>query len=117
MQLLIPNVALNGEATQSSSYHHTIPPNSDSFDDPDDAHYAVDGKFGTLLTSGDRCAITKADAGTWWQVNLKYQFKIEKVAVTTRECCEYHSVEPELYLPFTYMLMTFIYISRKFITI
>ena len=90
--LLIPNVALNGEATQSSDHHHTVAVHGTSFVDPDYAHYAIDGKFGTDLGARDRCAITNADPGAWWQADLKYQMKIEKVAVTTRNCCKYYYV-------------------------
>ena len=83
MKLLTPNVALNGEATQSSSSQH------DMFSDPDDAHYAIDGNFSTdLLGSGDRCAVTNRNAGAWWQVDLKYEFQITKVAITTRKICK-----------------------------
>ena len=47
--LLLPNVALNKEATQSSSYHHIEGKDGTriGFVDPDEAHYAVDGNFGT----------------------------------------------------------------------
>ena len=87
--LLFPNVALNKEATQSSNYHHIDDKDGThiGFDDPDEAHYAVDGNFGTDEYLEDRCAITKADAGAWWQVDLKYKFEIIKVAVTTRKHC------------------------------
>ena len=80
VELLIPNVALRGEATQSSTYHHS------QFDDPDGAHYAIDGNFATAIHDpGARCAITHEDPGAWWQVDLKYEFQIMKVAVTTRK--------------------------------
>ena len=91
MKLLIPNVALNGEATQSSSYRHIKGKYGSgiTFDDPDGAHYAIDGNFGTDLDSGDRCAVTNInDAGAWWQVDLKYEFEITKVAMTTRKNCK-----------------------------
>ena len=74
---------MNGEATQSSSSTH------DKFSDPDYAHYAIDGNFSTdLLESGARCAVTNADGGEWWQVDLKYEFEITKVAITTRKYCK-----------------------------
>ena len=83
MELLTPNVALSGEATQSSSFKH------DKFNDPDDAHYAIDGNFSTdVLWSGARCAITNWETGPWWQVDLKYEFEITKVAITTRKYCK-----------------------------
>ena len=88
--LLFPNMALNKEATQSSSYHHKEGKDGVriGFDDPDEAHYAVDENFGTDDHLGDRCAITKTDAGAWWQVDLKHEFEIIKVAVTTRKYCK-----------------------------
>ena len=89
--LLFPNVALNKEATQSSNYHHIEGKDSSpiGFDDPDEAHYAIDENFGTdVLKLGDRCAITTQEAGAWWQVDLKYEFEIIKVAVTTRKRCK-----------------------------
>ena len=71
---------MRGEATQSSTYHHS------QFDDPDGAHYEIDGNFATAIhDSGARCAITHEDPGAWWQVDLKYEFQIMKVAVTTRK--------------------------------
>ena len=82
--LLFPNVALNKKATQISSYHHIVGKDGTriGFADPDEAHYAVDENFGTDNHLGDRCAYTEADYGTWWQVDLKYEFEIIKVAVT-----------------------------------
>ena len=88
MELLTPNVALNREANQSSSYHHTTRKDDVGFDEPDGAHYAIDGNFSTDLTSGARCAITKPRSGSWWQVDLKYEFEIKKVAVTTTKYCK-----------------------------
>ena len=80
MELLTPNVALKGEATQSSSFKH------DKFTDSDDAHYAIDGNFSTdMHQSGVRCAHTGNEFGAWWQVDLQNQFEIKKVAITTRK--------------------------------
>ena len=77
---LIPNVARNGFATQSSDYHHTT-----RFDDPDYAFYATDGDFSTELSRDARCAITLDNlGGNWWQVDLLTPYLIVKVAVTTR---------------------------------
>ena len=85
-ELLVPNVAIEGEATQSSSHHHTTYHNLMGYDDPDDAHYAIDGNFSTdMHQSGARCAHAKYEFGAWWQVDLKNQFEIKKVAVTTRK--------------------------------
>ena len=77
-ELLVPNVAIEGEATQSSTHMHhgSIPLN---------AQYAIDGNFSTNLRSGARFAHTNVDACAWWQVDLKNEFEIIKVAVTTRK--------------------------------
>ena len=81
LELLIPNIALNGNATQSSTFHHM-----DRFDEPDKASYAIDGKFGTgILDSSDRCAVTQKEYGAWWQVDLQKEYEIKKVSVTTRK--------------------------------
>ena len=64
MELLVPNVAIEGQATQSSSYHHRVYEHDIGFDDPDDAHYAIDGNLSTDIgRSGARCAHTNADPG------------------------------------------------------
>ena len=56
------------------------------FDDPDKADYAINGNFGTgIFDSSDRCAITEQEYGAWWQVDLKNEYEIKKVAVTTRK--------------------------------
>lgn len=79
VELLIPNVALNGKATQSQD---------DRYSDPDDAQYAIDGNFSTgVLRDGTSCAISKPQSGSWWQVDLKYDFEITKVAVTAEKYC------------------------------
>ena len=78
IELLVPNVAIEGKATQSSTYVHL-----DSI--ALTAHYAIDGDFSTNLRSGDKFAHTNADFGAWWQVELKHEFEIKKLAVTTRE--------------------------------
>ena len=81
------------EATQSSNYHHIKGHEGSpiSFVDPDEAHYATDGNFGTdILGSGDRCAHTPFENGAWWQVDLKYDFEIRQVAVTTENHGKYY---------------------------
>ena len=84
----MPNLALNGEATQSSSNHH-----KDRFPDPDSAHYAIDGNLETsILDNYARCALTTVETGPWWQVDLKQEFRITKVAVTTRRHCKNFTV-------------------------
>ena len=70
MELLVPNVAIQGKATQSSTYKHL-----DSI--ALTAHYAIDGDFSTNLRSGDKFAHTNADFGAWWQVELKHEFEIK----------------------------------------
>ena len=80
-KLLVPNVALNGEATQSSNFHHY-----GWFVDPDYANYAIDGKFDTDIHDlRARCALTQKETGPWWQVDLKNEYEIRQVAVTTRK--------------------------------
>ena len=80
----MPNVALNGEATQSSSNHH-----KDRFPDPDSAHYAIDGNLeADILGNYARCALTTVETGPWWQVDLKQEFNILEVAVTGRKYCK-----------------------------
>ena len=75
-EILSPNVAPSGTATQVSSWKHA------QFSDP--AHYAIDGNFDTDLNAGARCAITMNNPGAWWQVDLIHEYRIEKIAVTTR---------------------------------
>ena len=77
-ELLIPNVAIEGKATQSSTHMHHGKIALE-------AQYAIDGNFSTDLRSGARFAHTLEDPGAWWQVDLKYEFEIKKVAVTTRK--------------------------------
>ena len=56
------------------------------FSDPDKANYAIDGLFGTeFIDSGDRCAVTQKEYGAWWQVDLKHEYEIKRVVVTTRK--------------------------------
>ena len=70
-ELIVPNVAIEGEATQSSTFKQHI------------ADYAIDGRNCSLHHHD--FAHTNADPGAWWQVDLKNQFEIKKVAVTTRK--------------------------------
>ena len=80
MELLIPNVALNGEATQSSNYF-PMDGADINFNDPHEARYATDGKFGTDIDSGDSCAHTRYEFGAWRQVDLKYRFEIKQECI------------------------------------
>ena len=78
-ELLVPNIARNGTAKQSSDYKHG------HFSDPDYALYAINGEFSTYIVGGARCAITKDNLyGNWWQVDLLSHFLVQKVAITTR---------------------------------
>ena len=83
VEILSPNVALNGTATQITNFHHRS-----RFSDPDYALYAIDGNFSTdILNSKARCAITLNNmVGAWWQVDLMNIYRVEKVALTTRKC-------------------------------
>ena len=80
LEVLSPNVALNGSATQITNhvYGHWS---------PDYASYAIDGNFSTdIHGAGHRCAITLDNMnGAWWQVDLRQLYTIEKVAITTRK--------------------------------
>ena len=82
MEFLNPNIALYGEATQSSNFHH-----SDQFGDPDVANYAIDGVFDTdIRGSSARCAVKQMEQNAaWWQVDLKAEYEVYKVALTTRK--------------------------------
>ena len=71
-ELIVPNVAIEGQATQSSTYKQHI------------ADFAIDG-INCGVHHQYRFAHTNADPGAWWQVDLKNQFEIKKVAVTTRK--------------------------------
>ena len=78
MEVLFPNVALNGIATQISNYDHGC-------GDPDYASYAIDGDFSTDVAGAcHRCAVTLSNNGAWWQVDLLHLYIIEKVALTIR---------------------------------
>ena len=68
--MIIPNVAIGGEATQSSTYSLYIP------------QLAI---VGNCRESQGGFACTNEEPGAWWQVDLKNQFEIKKVAVKTRK--------------------------------
>ena len=80
LEVLSPNVALNGIATQITNYNH-------GYGDPDYASYAIDGDFSTdILGAHHRCAVTLNNMnGAWWQVDLLQLYTIQKVALTTRK--------------------------------
>ena len=76
MDLLPHNVALDGTATQVSTYTQGGV--------PQEAFYANDGNFSTDLPKGARCAITGAAFGAWWQVDLQDLYYVSNVSITTR---------------------------------
>ncbi|XP_068089305.1 uncharacterized protein [Hyperolius riggenbachi] len=70
------NVALKGQAAQSSTY------NADSA-----ANKAIDGNLDSNFLSGS-CACTNNDVSPWWRVDLLQPYKISKVIITNRgDCC------------------------------
>ena len=78
---LIPNVALNGIATQSETHVNT-----DYAGSPFLASYAIDGNFETVvIPSRGACSITELTPPVWWQVDLLEVYEITKVAITTRK--------------------------------
>ena len=87
MEVLSPNVALNGIATQITNFNH-------GYGDPDYASYAIDGDFSTdILGARHRCAVTLNNMyGAWWQVDLLRLYIIEKVALTTRKLYGTHLI-------------------------
>ena len=78
---LSPNVALEGEATQSRD--HVTGGFTGS---PFVAGYAIDGNFETSVTTGrGACAIAERSPAAWWQVDLLQVYEISKVAITGRK--------------------------------
>ena len=65
----IDNIARHGIASQISN-HSTN----------NTASNAIDGNF-----KDDRCAVTPKIGGAWWQVDLRTQFRIVAVSITTRK--------------------------------
>ena len=74
--MLNQNIAVYGEATQSSTYQH--------YGKKLEANFAIDGVFDTEIDSNARCALTQWEQNPWWQVDLKAEYEIYKVALTTR---------------------------------
>ncbi|XP_068136066.1 uncharacterized protein [Hyperolius riggenbachi] len=71
------NVALNGEASQSSTYDGGI----------STANKAIDGNLDTNYHSGS-CTHTNDDVSPWWRVDLLQPHKISTVVITNRaDCC------------------------------
>ncbi|XP_068089306.1 uncharacterized protein [Hyperolius riggenbachi] len=70
------NVALNGQASQSSSYNAVS-----------SANKAIDGNLNSNFFSGS-CACTNNDVSPWWRVDLLQPHKISKIVITNRgDCC------------------------------
>ncbi|XP_061495357.1 uncharacterized protein LOC133390557 isoform X2 [Rhineura floridana] len=71
----VPNVALEGEAFQSSTYNKL-----------GSAENAIDGS-----TSVDfmhrTCTHTEQEMNPWWAVDLKAEFNVSSVSITNREDC------------------------------
>ncbi|XP_068136061.1 uncharacterized protein [Hyperolius riggenbachi] len=71
------NVALNCEASQSSTYDGAI----------STANKAIDGNLDTNYHSGS-CSHTNDDVSPWWRVDLLQPHKISTVVITNRaDCC------------------------------
>ncbi|XP_074518465.1 uncharacterized protein LOC141784525 [Halichoeres trimaculatus] len=73
---LVPNRALRGEATQSSTNHSG------------DASKAIDGKRHSFWKDGS-CTLTAPDkTSPWWRLDLKKTYAITSVKITNRgDCC------------------------------
>ncbi|KAK7910368.1 hypothetical protein WMY93_015052 [Mugilogobius chulae] len=70
-----PNVAVKGEATQSSTLY------------PAEANRAIDGRRDTFYTESS-CSHTEQETAPWWRVDLGQIFMVSKVKVTNRgDCC------------------------------
>ena len=80
--ILIPNVALRGTATQSSTYAQ-----GNYRASPFVASYANDGNIdSSMVASSDTgCTITLVTPPVWWQVDLLDVYEITKVAITGRK--------------------------------
>ncbi|XP_040263665.1 uncharacterized protein LOC120979167 isoform X2 [Bufo bufo] len=72
-----PNLALQGIATQSSTYSYF-----------GSARNANDGSLAANYLRS-QCSYTKKELDPWWMVDLKAQYRIISIAITNRvlECC------------------------------
>ena len=78
---LTPNVALEGEATQSRDRV-----NAGYTTSPFVGNYAIDGSFETSVFGGrGACAIAERAPPVWWQVDMREVYEITKVAITGRK--------------------------------
>nr|XP_028602782.1 pentraxin fusion protein-like [Podarcis muralis] len=74
--LEVPNVALDGKASQSSIYNDLGKPEN-----------AIDGSPSTNYMDG-HCTHTKLELNPWWTVDLGAEFRVSSVSITNRgDCC------------------------------
>uniref|UniRef100_R4GDI2 Fucolectin tachylectin-4 pentraxin-1 domain-containing protein n=2 Tax=Anolis carolinensis TaxID=28377 RepID=R4GDI2_ANOCA len=73
----VRNVAINGQASQSSSYNSLSSP----------AH-AIDGSTASNYLLA-QCTHTSKESNPWWMVDLRARFRVLSIVVTNRgDCCE-----------------------------
>uniref|UniRef100_A0A3Q0QTZ4 Fucolectin tachylectin-4 pentraxin-1 domain-containing protein n=1 Tax=Amphilophus citrinellus TaxID=61819 RepID=A0A3Q0QTZ4_AMPCI len=71
----LPNVALKGEATQSSTLSFAS------------ASKAIDGRRNSFYSNGF-CSHSTEETNPWWRVDLQQSFRITAVKITNRgDCC------------------------------
>ncbi|KAL3987617.1 hypothetical protein ACER0C_014732 [Sarotherodon galilaeus] len=72
----LPNLALKGEATQSSTLSFAA------------ASKAIDGRRSSFYTNGFCSHTAEDETDPWWRVDLQHSFTITTVKVTNRgDCC------------------------------
>uniref|UniRef100_A0A3P9CZ86 Fucolectin tachylectin-4 pentraxin-1 domain-containing protein n=1 Tax=Maylandia zebra TaxID=106582 RepID=A0A3P9CZ86_9CICH len=72
----LPNVALKGEATQSSTLSFAT------------ASKAIDGRRNSFYSNGFCSHTAEDETNPWWRVDLQRSFTITAVKVTNRgDCC------------------------------
>ncbi|CAI5785853.1 Hypothetical predicted protein [Podarcis lilfordi] len=76
--LEVSNVALTGEALQSSTYN----PQGGAMN-------AIDGSLVGVYTEGS-CTHTDYESNPWWTVDLQAQYQVVHVSITNREDCCAH---------------------------
>nr|XP_060633183.1 uncharacterized protein LOC132776031 [Anolis sagrei ordinatus] len=75
--LVVRNVAINGQASQSTSYNSLSSP-----------EHAIDGSTDSNFLLG-HCTHTKLSNNPWWMVDLRGRFRVLSIVVTNRgDCCE-----------------------------
>ncbi|XP_041424183.1 uncharacterized protein gfus.L isoform X2 [Xenopus laevis] len=84
------NVAKFGEASQSSDYRPEY-----------NAAAAIDGDRDSNMMVGS-CSLTGNDKPSWWQLNLKHRYKVEKVVIVNRgDCCSERLLGAQIRVGFT----------------